>query len=67
MRTLIGLLLAAASLAAAGKSEILRDRYGVPHIFAADRESMFSRTAGPRAQAQDNLLLLLYGGSRGLG
>ena len=26
---------------AAGKAEILWDRYGVPHIFAADRESMF--------------------------
>ena len=26
---------------AAGNTEILWDRYGVPHIFAADRESMF--------------------------
>ena len=26
---------------AAGKAEILYDTYGVPHIFAADRESMF--------------------------
>ena len=26
---------------AAGNTEILWDRYGVPHIYAADRESMF--------------------------
>jgi acyl-homoserine-lactone acylase len=65
MRTLLSLVLAAGSLAAAAKSEILWDRYGVPHIFAADRESMFYAHGWAQAQAQGNLLLLLYGESRG--
>ena len=50
---------------AAGKTEILWDRYGVPHIFAADRESMFYAQGWAQMQAQGNLLLELYGESRG--
>src|SRR5947207_11109754 len=50
---------------AAGKAEILWDRYGVPHIFAADRESMFYAQGWAQMQAQGNLLLELYGESRG--
>jgi acyl-homoserine-lactone acylase len=50
---------------AAGKAEILWDRYGVPHIFAADRESMFYAQGWAQMQAQANLLLQLYGESRG--
>ena len=50
---------------AAGKAEILWDRYGVPHIFAADRESMFYAHGWAQMQAQANLLLRLYGESRG--
>ncbi len=42
---------------AAGKAEILWDRYGVPHIFAADRESMFYGQGWAQMQAQANLLL----------
>jgi len=42
MRTsLLALFLAASTAAAAAQTEILWDRCGVPHIFAADRESMF--------------------------
>ena len=51
---------------AAGKGEILWDRYGVPHIFAADRESMFYGQGWAQMQAQANLLLQLYGESRGV-
>ena len=65
MRTLLCFLLVVRSVAAAGKSEILWDRYGVPHIFAADGESMFYAHGWAQAQAQGNLLLLLYGESRG--
>jgi acyl-homoserine-lactone acylase len=50
---------------AAGKAEILWDRYGVPHIFAADRESMFYAQGWAQMHAQANLLLQLYGESRG--
>ena len=65
MRTLLCFLLVVSSIAGAGKSEILWDRYGVPHIFVADRESMFYAHGWAQAQAQGNLLLLLYGESRG--
>lgn len=50
---------------AAGKAEILWDRYGVPHIFAADRESMFYAQGWAQMSAQADLLLRLYGESRG--
>jgi acyl-homoserine-lactone acylase len=61
------LLALACSLAAAPKVEILWDQYGVPHIFAADRESMFYGNGWAQAQNQANLLLHLYGESRGKG
>jgi acyl-homoserine-lactone acylase len=48
-----------------GASEILWDKYGVPHIFASTREEMFYGDGWAQAQAQGNLLLLLYGESRG--
>lgn len=50
---------------AAGRAEILWDRYGVPHIFAADTESMFYAEGWAQMTAQANLLLRLYGESRG--
>jgi acyl-homoserine-lactone acylase len=50
---------------AAAAPEILWDKYGVAHIFASDRESMFYAHGWAQAQAQGNLLLLLYGESRG--
>ena len=59
------LILAANCLAASGKTEILWDQYGVPHIFAADRESMFYAHGWAQMHNQANLLLQLYGESRG--
>ena len=50
---------------AASKTEILWDRYGVPHIFATNRESMFYAEGWAQMEAQANLLLQLYGESRG--
>jgi acyl-homoserine-lactone acylase len=50
---------------AAGTTEILWDHYGIPHIFAADRESMFHAHGWAQMQNQANLLLRLYGESRG--
>ena len=64
MRTLFPFLFLAAS-ALAAKPEILWDQYGVPHIFAADRESMFYAHGWAQTQNQANLLLRLYGESRG--
>src|SRR6202034_4807876 len=65
MRTLLLCSMIAAGSAAAAAPEILWDKYGVPHIFASDRESMFYAHGWAQAQAQGNLLLLLYGESRG--
>ena len=53
------------TLAAEKKSDILWDKYGVPHIFATDRESMFYAHGWAQMQNQANLLLRLYGESRG--
>jgi acyl-homoserine-lactone acylase len=52
-------------LTAEKKSDILWDKYGVPHIFATDRESMFHAHGWAQMQNQANLLLRLYGESRG--
>jgi acyl-homoserine-lactone acylase len=67
MRTFLLLLVSASCAISAPKAEILWDKYGVPHIFAADRESMFYANGWSQAQAQGNLLLHLYGESRGRG
>jgi acyl-homoserine-lactone acylase len=64
-KLLLMLLLAVNCLAAGGKTEILWDQYGVPHIFAADRESMFYAHGWAQMHNQANLLLQLYGESRG--
>ena len=52
-------------LTAEKKVDVLWDKYGVPHIFAADRESMFYAHGWAQMQNQANLLLRLYGESRG--
>lgn len=62
----IGLSVPAAPRAA-GRAEVMWDRYGVPHIFAGDRESMFYGEGWAQMEAQANLLLRLYGESRGRG
>ena len=50
---------------AAGPTEILWDRYGVPHIYAASRESMFYAHGWAQMRNHADLLLRLYGESRG--
>lgn len=63
------LLVAALSSApqpfAAETTEILWDRYGVPHIYAADRDSMFYAHGWAQMRNHADLLLRLYGESRG--
>ena len=54
-----------ASSKAAGKSDILWDHYGVPHIFASTREAMFRAHGWAQMENQADLLLRLYGESRG--
>jgi acyl-homoserine-lactone acylase len=60
----LALLLARLSLAD-GKTEILWDQYGVPHILAASREEMFHAHGWAQMRNQASLLLRLYGESRG--
>jgi acyl-homoserine-lactone acylase len=62
---LLTLLLSVPGLAAPDKAEILWDQYGVPHIYAADRESMFYANGWAQMRNQSDLLLRLYGESRG--
>lgn len=69
MRLLLCLLAVATTWAAAAaetkKAEILWDRFGVPHIFAPDRESMFHAHGWSQMHNHADLLLKLYGQSRG--
>ena len=65
MRPLFVFLLLFTGLQAAPKTEILWDRYGVPHIFADSIESMFYAHGWAQMQNHADLLLRLYGESRG--
>ncbi|BFM40330.1 acylase [Synechocystis sp. LKSZ1] len=45
--------------------EILWDRWGIPHIFASDQESLLRAFGWAQAQGHGDLLLQLYGEARG--
>src|SRR6266542_3289245 len=65
-RPLTILTVASALLAnAAPKSEILWDKFGVPHIFADSIENMFYAHGWAQMQNHADMLLRLYGESRG--
>jgi acyl-homoserine-lactone acylase len=49
----------------AAKAEILWDQFGVPHVFAPNREQMFHAHGWAQMRNQADLLLRLYGESRG--
>lgn len=51
--------------APAPRAEILWDRYGVPHIFAADAPSLFHAFGWAQMEAHGDLILQLYGRARG--
>lgn len=50
---------------AAGEAEILWDTWGVPHIYASDAESLFYANGWAQTRARGDLMLRLYGESRG--
>ena len=56
-----------AAAAAAGGTEILWDRYGVPHIFAPDHPSLFRAYGYAQMEAHAELLVRLYAQARGRG
>ena len=70
---LLGLLLAGCQAAppppasAAAGTEILWDRYGVPHIFAADHPGLFRAYGYAQMEAHAELLVRLYAQARGRG
>jgi len=61
------IVLLAATLLPAANPEILWDKFGVPHIFAKTTEDMFYAHGYAQMQNQADLLLSLYGESRGRG
>jgi acyl-homoserine-lactone acylase len=65
MRKYLLALLLSCRCFAAGRTETLWDQYGVPHIFAADREAMFRAHGWAQMRNHADLLLRLYGESRG--
>jgi acyl-homoserine-lactone acylase len=46
-------------------TEILWDRYGIPHIFAPDHPSLFYAYGYAQMEAHSELLLRLYAQARG--
>lgn len=50
-----------------GETEILWDRYGVPHIFAPDHPSLFHAYGYAQMEAHAELLIRLYAQARGRG
>ncbi|MBY0505272.1 MAG: penicillin acylase family protein [Bryobacteraceae bacterium] len=68
LRLAIGLSLLSAAGAAADRGvEILWDRYGVAHVYAQDVRGMFYGYGYAQMQSHANLVLKLYGESRGRG
>ena len=64
----LSLLLTLTALAAPQKgTEILWDRYGIPHIFAPNHPSLFYAYGYAQMEAHSELLLRLYAQARGQG
>lgn len=55
------------AVAAGSGTEILWDRYGVPHIFASDHPSLFRAYGYAQMEAHAELLVRLYAQARGRG
>ena len=63
--TLLLLTTTTALLAAPPKTEILWDTYGIPHIYAQSTEGLFFGYGYAQMQSHGDLILKLYGESRG--
>ncbi len=64
---LSGLPVTAVGAAPTKGTEILWDRYGIPHIFAPDHASLFYAYGYAQMEAHSELLLQLYAQARGRG
>ncbi len=68
MKYLLSLLIAIGPLWSAGRNvEILWDKFGVAHVYAKNVEGMFYGYGYAQMQSHANLVLKLYGESRGRG
>jgi acyl-homoserine-lactone acylase len=67
MKIALLLLAGALGLSAAKNVEILWDSFGVAHVYAQDKEGMFYGYGYAQMQSHANLILKLYGESRGRG
>ncbi len=68
MKSLLVFALVALEMTAASRGvEILWDRYGVAHVYAKNTEGMFFGYGYAQMQSHANLVLKLYGESRGRG
>jgi len=63
--SVISLSAAAAKPVAKPHAEILWDKWGTPHIFAAEEEEAFRAFGWAQMESHGNLLLKLYGKARG--
>src|SRR5437867_2180320 len=64
---LFGAVAAQAAPTATKGTEILWDKYGIPHIFAPDHQSLFYAYGYAQMEAHSELLLRLYAQARGRG
>ncbi len=67
MKIALLMLAGALGLSAAKNIEILWDSFGVAHVYAQDKEGMFYGYGYAQMQSHANLVLKLYGESRGRG
>jgi len=67
MKIALLLLAGTLGLSAAKNVEILWDTFGVAHVYAQDKEGMFYGYGYAQMQSHANLVLKLYGESRGRG
>jgi acyl-homoserine-lactone acylase len=63
--TLVACILIERPVAGIGKTEILWDTWGVPHIYGKNTEALFKAFGWAQTQSHGNLILRLYGQARG--
>ncbi|MCU0536555.1 MAG: acylase [Hydrococcus sp. Prado102] len=63
--TLVACIVVNQPVASIGQTEILWDKWGVPHIYGKNTEELFKAFGWAQTQSHGNLILRLYGQARG--
>ncbi|NJK47481.1 acylase [Candidatus Gracilibacteria bacterium] len=63
--TLVACIVVNQPVASIGQTEILWDKWGVPHIYGKNSEELFKAFGWAQTQSHGNLILRLYGQARG--